>query len=211
LRTTVRIADKRGQLGIAGAEAVSDLAPGLPRHLGLGLDKRGPNRRRYQLCRRFRHQGERIAHKMDPTALPPGSIQHRGKAPLTLPFHTGRVAQPNQQVTVNGGTVTLKKAVLTPSELRIYLAGVGDFFIAHLSTGNVFDGWDSEGDAVGTVNMWTTSAGLSAVSYPAALYQRHGEWTLQVRLAGGGQAQSFHGTPTPVPTGGPWTFHFVIP
>lgn len=131
---------------------------------------------------------------------------------FTLPFHAGRVAQPNQQLTVNGGTATLKKVVLTPSELRIYLEGVGDGFIAHLSTGNVFDGWDSEHDAVGPTNTWTTSAGLSAISFPAALYQRHGEWTLQVSLSpSSSPAPSFQGTPTPVPTGGPWTFHFVIP
>jgi hypothetical protein len=133
---------------------------------------------------------------------------------FTLPFHPGRVALLNQQLTVNGGTVTLEKVVLTPSELRIYLAGVGDNFIAHLSTGNVFDGWDSDStrDSVGPISQWTTAEGLSAVSYFAALYQRHGEWTLRVRLwTGGGEAQSFHGTPIPVPTGGPWTFHFVIP
>lgn len=132
---------------------------------------------------------------------------------LTLPFHPGRVAQPNQSLTVNGGTVTLKKVVLTPSELRIYLAGVGEFFIAHLSTGNVFDGWDSDSgrDSVGPISQWTTAEGLSAVSYFAALYQRHGEWTLQVGLAGGVEVQPAYSTPTPMPMGGPWTFHFVIP
>ncbi len=133
---------------------------------------------------------------------------------FTLPFHTGRIVEPNQSLTVNGGTATLKKVVLTPSELRIYLTGVGEVFIAHLSTGNLFDGWDSDRnrDSLGATQEWRTSTGLSAMSFPAALYQRHGEWTLQVGLDPSGvEVQPAYSTPTPMPTGGPWTFHFVIP
>jgi Domain of unknown function (DUF4179) len=131
---------------------------------------------------------------------------------FTLPFHAGRVVQPHQRLTSNGGTATLEKAVLTPSEMRIYLSGVGEDFRSHLSIGNWLDGWDSDHGPVGVVSTWITPAGLSAISFPAALYQRHGEWTLQVDSPGNmGMAQPAHSDATPSPLGGPWTFHFVIP
>lgn len=131
---------------------------------------------------------------------------------FSLPFHAGRVAQPHQRVTAGGGTATLERIVLTPSEMRVYLAGVGEYAITRLSIGGWLDGWDSDHGSVGPVTSWTTDDGQTAISFPAALYQRHGEWTLDVSLDPNiVTARSAHDASPPPPTGGPWKFQFVVP
>lgn len=134
---------------------------------------------------------------------------------FSLPFHPGRVAVPRQSVTANGGTATLERVVVTPSETRVYLRGVGDYPIAKLSVGGWLGGWDSERGPVGVITSWTTPDGLTVISYAAALSNRHGDWTLTVSLAGNIAVAQPASTGTSSqaiqPTGGPWTFHFDVP
>lgn len=132
---------------------------------------------------------------------------------FSVPFHAGRVANLHQSLTVGGGTVTLERVVVTLSETRVYLLGTppdpaelknsiapAPDLIAHLSVG----GWDSD-HSDGAIIQWEAPNGLIVFSYQDSLFDQHGTWTLTVQTSGSAQPSE-----TPF-TGGPWTFHFVVP
>ncbi len=127
----------------------------------------------------------------------PGSVSFD----FSVPFHTGRVANLHQSLTVGGTTITLERVVVTLSETRVYLqAGVPDQqqsqdgkgpvpLITHLSVG----GWDSD-HSQGAISEWETPDGLTEISYSVSLFDQHGPWTLTVQA-----------------TDDSWTFHFNVP
>lgn len=137
---------------------------------------------------------------------------------FTVPFNAGRVAELHQSQTVGGATVTLERVVVTPSETRVYLSGVGPGSIATLAV-NAWSSDPNQGNALGPSSGWVTDDGLTTMSYEDALASEHGQWTLTVSVTNAVGAA----VPTPfVPggtsqkavwatSGGPWAFHFNVP
>lgn len=134
---------------------------------------------------------------------------------FTVPFRRGRVADLHQTVAAGGTSVTLEQAVISPSEARFYLRGLdGTGIDPHLTV----DGWDSNKvTLVGWKStptytsasqflhgVWETNSGLVVCDFPAALMDKHGEWTLSIKA---GPATADGRTVS----GGPWVFHFVLP
>jgi hypothetical protein len=160
-----------------------------------------------------------------------GGVEHAGspdvtsfqrQGPLvfdfTVPFNAGRVAELHQRQTVGGATVTLERVVVTPSETRVYLSGVGPDAIATLAV----NGWTSDPNQnhdLGPSMGWVTDDGLTTMSYEDALAGEHGQWTLTVALSNAvGVAVPTPlvpgGAPQTAPwasSGGPWVFHFNVP
>lgn len=122
---------------------------------------------------------------------------------FTVPFIAGRVANPHEVQTAGGTTVTLERVVVSPTETRAYLSGLGGTGLyADLSV----DEWNSAHDSgTGVQNtIWQTPDGLIACDFPQPLMDKHGEWTLTIK-AGPATADGRK------LTGGPWQFHFVVP
>lgn len=130
---------------------------------------------------------------------------------FTVPFRGGRVATPNQTVTAGGTPVTLERVVISPTEARMYLQGLGGTGVyPDLTVG----GWDSakvslpgwQPTEAGWINwdVWMMPDGTTVADFPAALMDKHGEWTLSIK-AGPATADGRQ------VTGGPWVFHFVVP
>jgi len=113
---------------------------------------------------------------------------------LSVPFIPGRAVDLHDAETAGGRTVTLERAVVTPTETRLYLSGTGADVVGTLSVGD----WQSDSNTV-MQSSWAAGDGVTAVSYLAPLSDKHGEWTFVARSAGSSTA------------GGPWTFHFVLP
>jgi len=115
-----------------------------------------------------------------------------------------------QTVTVAGQSVTLERVALSPSETRLYLRGAAINTTQFMPVLTAAD-WNSEQPSTwtpgvnGDARSWRTADGQFVVSYLASLTSKHGEWSLVVNprelLAGA----------TPIPSGGPWVFHFHIP
>jgi hypothetical protein len=153
-----------------------------------------------------------------PTALAPGGP---GISPpvtgspfsfhFTVPFQGGRLATPDQTVTAGGTTVTLERVVISPSEARMYLQGLGgtgiypDLTVAGWDSAKVsLPGWQPT-EAGGILwSVWMTPGGTTVADFPAALMDKHGEWTLSIK-AGPATADGRK------VIGGPWVFHFVVP
>lgn len=124
---------------------------------------------------------------------------------LTVPVTPGREVLPQQQVRGGGVTATLERVVISPTETRLYVSGLGPNTFGILSTG------DGEvRDAASTSWRWH---GMTVYSFFTNLMAQHGNWTLAVkpmpalRLPPGVTPPS-GSTPA---RGGPWTFHFVVP
>ncbi len=122
---------------------------------------------------------------------------------FTVPFIAGRVTNLHEVQTAGGTTVTLERVVVSPTETRTYLSGLGgtDLY-ADLSV----DGWDSAHDSGTGVQgiIWQTPDGLIACDFPQPLLDKQGEWTLTIK-AGPATADGRK------VTGGPWVFHFRVP
>jgi len=90
--------------------------------------------------------------------------------------------------------VALERVVVTPTETRLYMSGAGPDVVGALSV----DGWQSDPSSV-MQTSWAVGDGLTAVSYLAALSDKHGEWTFVARPASSSTST------------GSWTFRFVLP
>lgn len=157
----------------------------------------------------------------DPSVMsPPGQPTPKPAAvpsqPITVdfsvPFHPGRVVNLHQAVTVNGKTLILERVVVTPSETRLYLRGVG--YGLWLTTNPLLSvgGWNSDqlkapgNDWSDGIFIWPTddqepTQAMMAVNFDTSLFDKHGTWTLTInKISASGQS---------VP--GPWTFDFVVP
>lgn len=130
---------------------------------------------------------------------------------FTVPFLPGRIAAPNETVTAGGQSVTLERVVVSPSETRLYLRGLGGTGILPQL---VVAGWDSQkvspvgwaaGQAIGVSGgVWEANDGLIVCDFPSPLMDKQGEWSLLLKAgpptADGRQVR-----------GGPWVFHFTVP
>ncbi len=113
---------------------------------------------------------------------------------LSVPFISGRVVDLHEVQTAGGRTVALERVVVTPTETRLYMSGAGPDVVGALSV----DGWQSDPSSV-MQTSWAVGDGLTAVSYLAALSDKHGEWTFVARPASSSTST------------GSWTFRFVLP
>lgn len=125
---------------------------------------------------------------------------------FTVPMHPGRVAELHQTVETGGTKATLERAVVTPTETRVYVRGAGLLDASRVTLS--VDGWSST-EAPGWNGVsWYTSDGVSYLGYSVPLYDKRGEWTLTIRAAPPAYSQ---GTGIAPVEGGPWTFRFVVP
>lgn len=115
-----------------------------------------------------------------------------------------------QTVTVAGQSVTLEHVTLSPSETRLYLRGAAINTTQFMPVLTAAD-WNSEQPSTWTAGIngdarsWTTADGQVVVSYLTSLTGKHGEWSLVVN------PRELVAGPTPIPSGGPWVFHFHMP
>lgn len=115
-----------------------------------------------------------------------------------------------QTVTVAGQPVTLERVTLSPSETRLYLRGAAINTTQFMPVLTAAD-WNSEQPSTwtpgvnGDARSWTMADGEVVVSYLASLTSKHGEWSLVVN------PRELVVGPTPIPSGGPWVFHFHMP
>lgn len=172
--------------------------PGMPKDLTLQLTIPGP-----QVLKEGRWVAPEVGRSLPATFH------------FSVPLHGGRVADLHQTVSAGGMAVTLEQAVISPSEARFYLRGLdGTGIEPHLTV----DGWDSNKvklvgwESTPTYTsasqilrgVWETNTRLVVCDFPAALMDKHGEWTLSIK-AGPATADGRR------VTGGPWVFHFVVP
>ncbi len=115
-----------------------------------------------------------------------------------------------QTVTVASQSVTLERVALSPSETRVYLRGAAINTTQFMPVLTAAD-WNSEQPSTwmpgvnGDARSWTTTDGQVVVSYLASLTSKHGEWSLVVN------PHELVVWPAPIPSGGPWVFHFHMP
>jgi hypothetical protein len=149
---------------------------------------------------------------MSPTPSPQDFLPQPIAVDFSVPFHSGRVVNPHQAVTVHGKTLLLERVVVTPSETRCYLRGVG--YGLWLTTNPLLSvgGWNSDqlkapgNDWSDGIFIWPTddqepTQAMMAVNYDTSLFDKHGTWALTLdKISASG-----------VSVTGPWTFHFVVP
>lgn len=130
---------------------------------------------------------------------------------FAVPLLPARVATPAESVTAGGETITLERVVVSPTETRLYLRGLGGTgILPHLSV----DAWDSGkvplvGWAPGQATeisggVWQTKGGLVVCDFLSPLSDKQGEWTFVVRAG----PATLDGRQV---LGGPWLFHFTVP
>ncbi|MHB8596491.1 MAG: hypothetical protein ACYDER_06735 [Ktedonobacteraceae bacterium] len=118
---------------------------------------------------------------------------------FSVPFHTGRVINMHQTVTVHGVSLTLERVVVTRSETRIsvlFPKALGD--IVNNTGNNTF--YLSVGNQhLLPPSMTNMQASIMVLHFHSPLYSEHGVWTLQFQIT------------TPKQNVGTLTFHFVVP
>jgi len=128
-----------------------------------------------------------------------------------VPVQPGRIVNPNLAVIAGGRTLILQRVVVTPSETRIYLAGLnGTGLFPHLTV----DGYDSNHVSIhgwspteGGGSIWSIrpiGGGRVVCDFFQSLMAEHGTWTLTI-TAGPATADGKR------VTGGPWVFRFSVP
>lgn len=121
---------------------------------------------------------------------------------FSVPFHHGRILDTPQSETAGGRTITLEKAIVSPSETQVFIQGIDvkreeAFFIGTLSV---------EGHDYSVTDLSLGENNTLVLTFPYALAKKHGTWTL-----------TFKQDPRVVKSsgvhvkGGPWVFHFIVP
>jgi hypothetical protein len=119
---------------------------------------------------------------------------------IAVPFVAGREVNPHQPVNAGGVTLTLERVVISPTETRVYVSGLGpnrSQYVHGVLSGN---GWTDESVDGGSTSVWYSN-GMAVFSYLGSFTDKHGAWTLTVKSNPG---------PASTPPG-PWTFHFTVP
>lgn len=117
---------------------------------------------------------------------------------ITVPFVAGVAVSPHQPVSTAGRTLTLERVVVSPTETRAYVSGLGpsqSHYVDGILSGA---GW-TDGDVDGGGRSVWYANGMTVFSYLGSFTDKHGAWTLAVRSNPGSSRA------------GPWTFHFTVP
>jgi hypothetical protein len=126
---------------------------------------------------------------------------------LTIPVERGRVADLHQVVEVGGTPATLERVVTTPTGTRVSLRGVGPNAEAQLTVDGVTYKLQPP-DGLALPTRWSTDSQWEYIT-GTSLQDKHGTWLLVVKP---GLPVPAHVDPAGTRvTGGPWTFHFVVP
>ena len=104
-----------------------------------------------------------------------------------------RVVEPRQAVRIGDREVVLERVVVTPTEARFSIRGLGDAYVRRVTT----NGYDSERDSMHNSTGWSVRPDQSVSSLDGALIDHPGELTVTV-ASSNGSADS-------------WIFTFVVP
>ena len=142
---------------------------------------------------------------------------------FTAPFHAGRTLEPHQAVTNNGHTISLDRAVLTPSETRLSFRGmpadvidrVDSQWVAWISISVAGSGKQWLGPSAGQGGLMaesrTTADGLWLWSTPTPLIDKHGRWTVTLTFEPVTTPGDAPNSPPKPIVAGPLTFQFDVP
>ena len=160
-----------------------------------------------------------IATRLDNAPPTAAAAREQTVGPWTFRFAVavlpGRVAEPAQTATAGGVAIRLERVVVTPTETRAYLRFPDTPPLApgtwqpqlHLAGGD----WDSRQGGAEYGVLRPTSGGPYVASFPAALADKRGAWTLTIEaLIGVDAGHPADGT-APARLAGPWVFRFVVP
>ena len=125
---------------------------------------------------------------------------------FSLPFHSGREANVNQTVTVDGIPITLARVIVSPSETRLYVkssrlqlgGGLHDpYYLAVDDWNTNARGFDEESVLTQTGKGSPFTGVMLIIN--SSLFDKHGQWTFRVSSGAviGGS--------------GTWVFHFTVP
>jgi len=122
---------------------------------------------------------------------------------FTVPVLSDKAIRPKQTVTNDGIALQLERVVVTPSAARAYLrlpAGRQQFPIGDLLIPDGHGGVE----VVQTQATWLTDNGGVVLTFPTALDEHHGSWTLAIRAIADPEVNQ-----PALP--GSWRFEFALP
>ncbi|QBD75351.1 DUF4179 domain-containing protein [Ktedonosporobacter rubrisoli] len=117
---------------------------------------------------------------------------------FSVPFHSGGLIKLGQQQTTEGETITLQKAIITPSDVRIFVSGLQPWGKANLfATVSV----SQDPKSYDALSGSPQGDGSFLFTFPHRLYGKHGAWTITITER---ENHLFGKIRT-------WTFHFNVP
>lgn len=119
---------------------------------------------------------------------------------LTVPVVPGRSADLQEIVEASGVKATLERIIVSDTETRVFLRGVGPEADVELTVGGSTYHLIHEG----AVQVPPSSQNSWAYITDASLIDQHGPWTLTVKPGSASRIAS------PI-AGGPWVFRFTVP